>query len=461
MMKKFKKIAYALGIFMAVISVTACEKYLNVQSNDGLVIPKDLESLQKLLDYSSMMNVGIGSCGEVSADDYFIQESVYATLADWNKKSYIWQNDHLLYPNDWSRGYIPVYTCNLVLQQVEKIKETPDQAQARNQVLGSALFYRANQYLSLLWNYAKAYNSSTAASDLGIVLRNTADFNEKSSRSSVQVCYDQIIHDLRYAVELLPDQATHTLRASKAAAYGVLSRTYLSMAKYDSAYYYADQVLAIKNDLLDFNNPAEVDLSSDFPFARFNKETVAYFELTAHEVFAKYADILVDTVLYNSYDPDDLRRQAYFLSGSTGYAGSKGNYAGAPSYGIYLFGGLATDEFYLIRAECLARAGKLADAQDDLNQLLVKRYKTGTFQPYALTDQQQVIKLILQERRKELFLRGVRWIDIKRLNLEGANIAIKRIIDGKEYILMPNANRFALPLPIDIIRETGMPQNPT
>ena len=460
-MKKFRKITSALSLFIVLVSMTACDKYLNIQSNDELVIPKDLESLQMLLDNSSMMNVGIGSYGEISADNYFIQENIYATFTDWNKKSYIWQNDQALYPNDWSNGYIPVYTCNLVLDQLKKIEETPDSANKRKQVLGGALFYRANQYLSLLWTFAKAYHTETAATDLGIVLRNTSDFNEKSVRSSVKTCYDRVIQDLHTAIDLLPDQATHTMRASKVAAYGVLSRAYLSMAKYDSAYYFADKVLAIQHELLDFNNPADVDLSSDFPFARFNKESVAYFELTGNEIFSKYANILVDTVLYNSYHQDDLRRQAYFLSGSSDYAGSKGNYAGAPLYGTYLFGGMATDEFYLVRAECLARAGKLADAQDDLNRLLSKRYKTGTFQPYSLVNQQEVLELILQERRKELYMRGLRWIDIKRLNLEGANITLKRRIGGKEYILLPNTNRFALPLPIDIIRETGMPQNPT
>ena len=65
-----------------------------------------------------------------------------------------------------------------------------------------------------------------------------------------------------------------------------------------------------------------------------------------------------------------------------------------------------------------------------------------------------------QERRKELIFRGLRWIDIKRLNLEGANIEQRRFLDGKEYILEPNSNRYALPLPDDIIRLTWMEQNP-
>lgn len=459
-MKNLLKIMSIISLCIVLMSMTACEKYLDIQSNDEQIIPKDLESLQKLLDNSMKMNSGVGSYGEVSADDYFIEQTLYDTKAEKNKRSYIWENDLDVFDNDWSKGYTPVYISNLVLDQLQDIDPVPEELASRNQVLGSALFYRANQYLSLLWNYAKVYNPATASADLGIVLRNTSDFNEKSVRSSVKTCYDRVIQDLRTAMELLPDLATHVMRPSKIAAYGVLSRMYLSMAQYDSAYYFADKVLEIKDDLLDFNNPADVALSSDFPFARFNKETIAYFDLTKSDILDQYANIQVDTLLYATYSAHDLRREAYFLTGVSPYVSVKGNYAGQRPFGEPIFGGLATDEFYLIRAECLARAGKLAEAQDDLNKLLTKRYKTGTFQPYALTGQQAVLQLILKERRKELFLRGLRWIDIKRLNLEGANITLKRKIDGKEYILKPNANRFALPLPIDIIRETGIPQNP-
>lgn len=446
-----------LGAFFL---ITSCGKYLDIQSNDALIVPKDLASLQKLLDNSAKMNMKITAYGEASADDYFVQQTTYDAFTDFNKKIYTWKNDQAMFGNDWANGYEPVYVSNLVLDQLKDIDPTPEEISSRDQVLGSALFYRANQYLSLLWTFAKAYKPTTASTDLGIVLRNSSDFNEKSSRSSVKICYDKVIQDLRTAAALLPDHAAHVMRPSKAAAYGVLARTYLSMAKYDSAYYFADKMLQIKDELLDFNNPTEVNLSSNFPFPRYHKETIAYFQMTVVGTFDNYANIMADTILYGMYAPDDLRKQAYFSTNFSPYVNAKGNYSGQPPFGTPLFGGLATDEFYLIRAECLARSGKLVEAQADLNKLLTKRYRTGTFQPYQLTNQQAVLQLILKERRKELFLRGVRWSDIKRLNLEGANISLKRKIDGKEFLLAPNANRFALPLPIDIIRETGMPQNP-
>ena len=70
------------------------------------------------------------------------------------------------------------------------------------------------------------------------------------------------------------------------------------------------------------------------------------------------------------------------------------------------------------------------------------------------------IDTIRKERRKELLFRGLRWIDIKRLNKEGAGINITRLVNGLVYTLEPGDPRFALPLPADVIGASGMPQNP-
>jgi hypothetical protein len=50
-------------------------------------------------------------------------------------------------------------------------------------------------------------------------------------------------------------------------------------------------------------------------------------------------------------------------------------------------------------------------------------------------------------------------MDIKRLNKENANIVLVRKIEGQAYTLQPNANYYALPLPADVIKASGIPQN--
>ncbi|HBI87240.1 MAG TPA: RagB/SusD family nutrient uptake outer membrane protein, partial [Sphingobacterium sp.] len=46
------------------------------------------------------------------------------------------------------------------------------------------------------------------------------------------------------------------------------------------------------------------------------------------------------------------------------------------------------------------------------------------------------------------------------LNKEGAGITLQRKLNGQTYTLHPGDQRFALPIPEDIIALTGMPQNP-
>lgn len=85
---------------------------------------------------------------------------------------------------------------------------------------------------------------------------------------------------------------------------------------------------------------------------------------------------------------------------------------------------------------------------------------SGTFIPFSANSRKEAIELILNERRKELIFRNLRWMDLKRLNKEGANITVTRILDNVKHTLIPNDNRYALPLPPDVINLSGMQQNP-
>jgi hypothetical protein len=123
--------------------------------------------------------------------------------------------------------------------------------------------------------------------------------------------------------------------------------------------------------------------------------------------------------------------------------------------------GLATEEFYLIRAECAARAGDTAAALNDLDTLLRHRYATGTFTSVTAASPAQALDIILAERRKELPFRGTRWTDLRRLNREGRSIPLTRILNGTIYHLSPNSNLYTLPIPPDILSfNPGMKQNP-
>lgn len=457
----------------------SCKKYLDVKPDDSLVSPKTIEDAQALLDNSNVMNqVSTPSYGEASADDYYLTTSPANESAE--LRTYTWAPFENYIANDWSAGYLAIYYSNLALETVNKNPKTSENAKAWNNVYGSALFFRSYYFLNLAWTFAKSYDENTSNSDLGIALRLQSDPNIKSTRASVKESYTQIVKDAKEAIDYLPTTPTHSFRPSKAAGYGLLARCYLSMRQYDSAYKYSDLCLQINPSLINYNDTATsapdriyinvgAYYNSRLPsFTRFNKETIFYTEInkTIPGVLLTDAGSKIDRVTIG-YDLADLRYNAFIVPQAATPASFRGRFKGSYAQNISVFfSGIASDEMYLIKAECMARGingnpGNSVASMTVLNTLLYKRYKTG-FGGISATDATDALNKILLERRKELLMRGLRWMDIKRLNKEGRNIVLTRIhpITGGTITLQPNANFYALPLPTDLIIQSGMPQNP-
>jgi len=452
---KLFKLSSAIGLLiLVIISFASCKKYLDAKQDFSKSSAGSLSDLQAILDDAQYMNYRSPEIAEDAADDYFLPASTYNSLDVTSQKIYSWSLDTYTFPNDWANLYLQVYNANLCLENVQKIDRSASNSNEWDNVKGSALFFRAYSYLTLTWTFSKAYDKNSSKSDFGIALRNTSDFNIPSVRSSVEDSYRQIIQDLKESLHYLPALAEVPLRPSKAAAYGALARTYLSMRIYDSAYSYADSALEIRPELLDYNT---VNISSPLPFTRFNPEVIFFTAIGLHEVSAAHPKFgRIDTALHSYYEDNDLRKTAFFRSVRDGFQfkGMYSNNANSP------FTGIATDEMYLTRAECAVRTGKMNEGMKDLNLVLQNRFKTGTYMPIIVTDSAAALDTILLERRKELVMRTLRWIDIKRLNKEDRNIVPVRIVAGERFSLPPNDNRYALPLPSDVVNISGMPQNP-
>jgi len=446
-----------LLIILLPVIFFSCKKFLNKPSDNSLAVPSTLNDLQGLLDDGDEMNDhATPSFGEAYADNYFLPPATYAALRNELQETYTWMPHYYITPNDWSYGYLPVYNSNYCLDILPGIPVTAVNAPVWNNIKGSALFFRAYYFLQLIWVYGKAYDSTMSGTDLGIVLRLTSDFNIKSARSTVSETYARVITDAKESVSYLPDLPAHPYRPSKAAAYGLLARTYLSMRQYDSAFKYVNLCLGLQSNVLDYND-GSINAGGNVPFQPFNEEIIFFTSMNSINSSIATNIGKTDTSLYDSYDSNDLRKQIFFRL-SSGYQRFKGSYAASVSE---LFSGIAVDEMILTRAECYARTNDVTDAMADLNTLISKRWANTTpYINFTATTPTEALNEVLLERRKELLFRGLRWMDIKRLNKEGVNIVLTRNINGNLVRLSPNDNRYALPLPSDIISETGLPQNP-
>lgn len=439
----------ALNSIMSV----GCNKILEEKSDKRLVVPSALADFQSILDNYSKNVFSKPGSGEVSSTDYYLSDDNYRSLSrDTHKRMYIWEKDHLFEPtsNEWSNGYASVYAANSVLSGIDDLEVTGPAINWRNDIKGQAMFLRANSHINMAYIWTLAYDEETADIDMGLPLRLTTDFNERSERSTLRETYAQVVSDLREAARLLPDRQEHLVRPSRPAAYALLARVYLSMREYELAGRYADSCLQIYDTLLDYSS---LDVSATYPFKQFNEETLVYGVIgTPAPINPSRAKI--DPELYALYGPTDIRKPAFFKTNKDGSHAFKGNYTGT----LAPFGGLSTNEVYLILAESLAREGKVEEALTYLNTLLENRH-TDDFVPLSASSSSAALELILLERRKELLMRGLRWMDIKRLNREGAGIIQKRTVEGIDYVLLPNDPRYALPIPEDVISLSGMEQN--
>lgn len=446
-------------LFIVLSTLLGCKDELDLKPDSALIIPRTVTDLESILDNTSVMNV-TPSLNQISADEYFIP-----TLSTWqaeakpvSRNAYIWDKDIYMGQtqiNSWCAPYTAIFYCNSVLHVLNE--DNIGTREERDNLRGRALFTRAYSFYSLASTFCKAYNSSSSKTDLGIPLKLTANIDEVGQRESLENTYQQIIKDAEKASELAKQDITADKRnrPSKVAAFALLARVYLSMRDYDKAEINVDKVLNLYSILTDFNTLKTTGTSS----FSYNTPEVIYFSQLFPEFIKATASVNVtygiDTNLLKLYNPGDLRLKIYFQPNSLGNYNLKriNSIASAP------FTGLATDEMYLIKAECLARRKQKDAAISILDMLIKSRMQNQLYVPSSAANSDEALDLVLNERRKALVWRSVRWTDLKRLNLENRNIILTRNLSGKIYRLEPNSPLYVMPIPSDEIALSGIKPN--
>jgi hypothetical protein len=447
-----------------------CHKnFLNAKPATTLSVPTSLSDFQTLLDNITVFNL-VPTLGEASTDDYFFTNGYWQTLDIRQQNAFIWAPDIFEGQGgqlDWNMPYQQVFYANVVLDGLGSRPEA-DSVSQWDALEGAALFARAFAFYNVSQIFAPAYGTYPDTTHLGIPLRLHSDISTPSTRSTIGQTYQQIINDLDSAEAFLPVMVPNAYRNRpvRMAAQALLARVYLSMRNYSLARAYADSALRFYDSLIDYNS---LDTTASLAFSLLNQETIyqASFLGTGEYNGTNYKCSItggfypftrIDSQLITSYDPNDLRRAVFYHVKPQDSSYLKGSYTGYN----FCFGGLATDELYLIRAEGAARAGDYTSAMNDIDTLLTKRWRTGSFPGYTVASAQEALDTVLLERRKELAFRGLRWTDLRRLNLEGYNIIINRSAGGFPGAILSWATPelYTLPIPPDVINLSTMKQNP-
>ncbi|SEN85081.1 Starch-binding associating with outer membrane [bacterium A37T11] len=176
----------------------------------------------------------------------------------------------------WENHYKAIGTANLVIQQVSASSELS--GEQKDAAIAEMSFGRALFYFDLVQQFGS----------IPLVLDVAFEARTDYKRAPIPAVYKQIITDLRFAVDKLPENANATGRASRYAAAHLLAKVYLTRGSavddqrgqqstdIDSALFYSEEVLKSGkftlqpnfSDLWDINNQGnnEVIFSVQFTY---------------------------------------------------------------------------------------------------------------------------------------------------------------------------------------------------
>jgi tetratricopeptide (TPR) repeat protein len=327
----------------------------------------------------------------------------------------------------WDAAYSEINRANELIKNVPNVTDLP--AGRKNEILGEAYFLRALTYHNLI----KLFGGN---STLGVPLRLEpvgSDGVGDVTRASRAEVYTQILADLAQASQLITDDS-QTRQASIGAVKAIEARVRLYNGDYAGAEAAAAAVEAMGyqlapkfSDLFDAQGNDTPEDIFRVEFTPTQAQSVSFYYLAkslggrrevapttgAAGIIAAFDPASGGSIA--NYHPTDARGiWSIALAGSTTYAAKFRNPGGDEDIHVIRLG-----EVILIRAEALARLGRVPEAIAEYNRL---RVRAGVApDPLTLT-QAQALAAIVRERRLELAFEGDRWPDLVRLNALPASI---------------------------------------
>lgn len=468
-----KKTFFITTVLAGIICFTSCKKYLDLKPK-GYVIPQTTEDFDRILNNPTMAK-NIANHLDMLTDDYFVKGSGKAAMEQDNSSEsriYLWKAEIYTTPDDmkynafWNLLYNNAYQYNAIINGIETA--TGGTPAKKKIIMAKAKLGRALTFWYLVNLYTQPYQTQTAATDPGIPLITSNDIAAPlPGRGTVKETYDFILKDLQEAIPDLPVSVQDPYQLSKAAGYSALARTYLMMGDYANAGKAANDALSFNNNLIDYNTEYEETDGQIFP-----KEDGKYADMLKdpENIFVQHysytrgmAYQYVSREAVNLFDAADLRHIYLTLETEpdpvTNKPDSNYLFMGAMSFNYNI--SFTSPEMLLIRAECNARQGKVADAMEDINRLRQHRIKTTAYKALTAADKKAATRLVLEERRRELLFRGSRWFDMRRLNSDPdfGFTARHYFQDGTSIALAPGSKRYTLFLPISALT-ANIVQNP-
>jgi hypothetical protein len=492
-------------MIICLLMAASCKKYLDVKPV-GKVIPSTVSEFDVLLDNettvrSNFIDNNSGSSIGFLTDDFQLSDALGKVLYKGNNHpnlerfyAYIFRQPYKKQSGTdlfWNYGYNNVFYFNNVINGINDLtSKTPAEEANGKKVVAQALVDRAWWYLNAAMVYGPVYKPGENNSEKVIPYRTQSDINAPMDDLSTQEeMFAKVAKDIHTALPNIPDQVNWPSRPNKMTALALMAYYHLFTQKYDSVAYYANlawtaaSAKGVDAVIYDYNNlslatpssPVASLLNSPDGFIRaVNSREMLFYRTPdfgagsvtgtpsypSDELIAlhdknndmRYKWFYISTAGYkttfNGVTYDDGPRVQNFRSASTATATQNGK--------TMMTVGFTYPEVLLMRAEAYARTNRLPEAIADVNTLRKYRYKPGT-PNLVVGSQDEVIKAVLDERRRELAILGLkRFMDLKRFSLDvgksWSKTKISHPFDGQTYEGTVNSKDFIFNIPNSILQ---------
>jgi hypothetical protein len=456
-------------ILFSIIGLTSCRKELlnpipQTQLSDAVAFSTADRAQQEVNGMYAAVKVGSFYGGryfnyqDIRGEE-FINETAngVTNFSTWNFTVNSATNE---VQNLWGAAYAAINRINVVLNGVDK---SPISDALKNQYKGEARFLRALVYHSLVTIYCQPYANGNGSKP-GLVIYTdpqTSSGDNNKARSTVAEVYNLIIDDLNFAEANLPatygaTSAYNVTHAHKNAAIALKTRVYLHMGDYGNVITEANKIVST---IAPFKATSGVphalqsNIANVFTSNGMTTENVFSFPFTSLDLPGTQNSL---NQYYSPGTPPATGNGDYSLNTGAGGIASDASWTANDARRSFnqIIGGKTwlrkwtsnTDNVPVIRysevllnlAEALARTNGLdARAIALLNAVRQRSDASTTLVP---TTQQELIDMVLRERRIELLGEGFRSRDLMRLM---QNLPSKGTVPG----VTPNDTQYIWPIP--------------
>lgn len=406
--------------------------------------------------------------------------------------------DNAMIPDFWRRTYQMIAAANQAIAGADLVDAPDDQ---KNPIVAQAHFIRAFAYFHLVRQFGEIPYLSEPVTD--------TEASGSISKTAVAEVYNNIIADLEFAKQWLPNTQDARSIPAKSAAHSYLALVYLTRGNFQKAYEEAKGVidnestygLGLEADFqnlfnantidgsqepifaLDFNGFRDGDAGQDYQPALTGIRSDEQYELNGGWSVAVPA-----LTVYNSWDDRDYRKQVSFddtgvfngnvepftnfrnfnsravnrphIAKYTRFTGTTANNNGRASQHNYSM--MRYAEVLLIAAEALNEIQPAAPEAFGYINRVRARARNGSAFPEDLAglSQDDFRTAVLEERRLELAFEFKRWYDITRRRL-GNEVFSTSGFEGAKPEFDANQD-YLMPLPPDELSRNPnlLPQNP-